>query len=128
MAVYNAKDYSVLWNNYYITGLGETIASGSRNEDFFTTKTGAQGDKIMCEVNDDEGEVTITIQPTSPQRKQLIADAKAGVIAPLWVNNLALGDRFGGTQARIKKYPDKEVGTEAEDMEFVFAVLDYTTD
>ena len=77
MATYNAKDCAVTWNGYRITGFGETMISGSRNEDFFSTTTGAQGDKVVNEINDSEGEVTLTLQITSPQRKQVIADAKA---------------------------------------------------
>ena len=123
---YNAKDVSVVWNHYFITGFGEDMASGSKDEEFFSTSVGAQGDVVINEVNNDLGTVTITVQPTCPQRAQLIADAKAGVVAPLFVNNKSQGKSYGGNQARIKNYPEETLGNEAEDLEFEFQVFDYT--
>lgn len=126
MTSYNSKDCVITWNNIFLTGLGEDMVTGSKDEEMFSTSVGAQGDVIVNEMNNDLGTVTVTLQATSPQRIQLIADAKAGTIAPLWVNNKALGTSFGGTQARIKNYPELSLGQEAEDIEFEFQVFDYT--
>lgn len=124
---YNAKDCTITWGDIYITGLAEDMVSGSKNEDFFSESVGAQGDVVINEKNDPLGTVTIKVHGTCPQRKFLIADAKAGTIKPLWVNNKSLGRKFGGTQARIKNFPEETEGTELGDLEFVFSVFDYTT-
>ena len=126
MTSYNAKDCAITWNSYFITGLGEDMVTGEKDEEMFSTSVGAQGDVIVNEMNNDLGTITVTVQATSPQRSQLIADAKAGVIAPIWVNNKVLGTSFGGTQARIKNFPEISMSQEAEDIEFEFQVFDYT--
>ena len=126
MTSYNAKDCAITWNNYFITGLGEDMVTGEKDEEMFSTTVGAQGDVVVNEMNNDLGTITVTVQATSPQRSQLIADAKAGVIAPLWVNNKVLRTSFGGTQARIKNFPEISMSQEAEDIEFEFQVFDYT--
>lgn len=128
MTEYNAKDCVITWGNTYLTGLAEDMVTGSKDEEFFSTSVGAQGDVVVNETNNPLGTVTVTLQGTSPQRKQLIADAKAGVIAPLWVNNKNLDRKFGGTQARIKNFPEDAEGAELEDLEFEFQVFDYTTE
>lgn len=126
MTSYNAKDCVITWGSTYLTGLGEDMVSGEKDEEMFSTSVGAQGDVVVSEMNNDLGTVTVTLQATSPQRKQLIADAKSGAIKPLWVNNKVLGTSFGGTQARIKNYPELSLSQEAEDTEFEFQVFDYT--
>ncbi len=126
MTSYNAKDCAVTWDGYFITGFGESMVTGAKDEEMFTPTVGAQGDVVVSENNNDLGTVTLTVQATCPQRKQLIADAKAGKVAPIWVNNKKLGTKFGGTQARIKNLPEVSQAKEAEDVEFQFAVFDYT--
>lgn len=126
MTSYNAKDCVITWGNMYLTGLGEDMVTGAKDEEMFSTSVGAQGDVIVNEINNDLGTVTITVQATCPQRSQLISDAKAGAVKPLWVNNKTLRASFGGTQARIKNYPEISLAQEAEDIEFEFQVFDYT--
>ena len=125
---YNSKDCTITVNGIYITGLGESMVTGSKDEEFFTTGVGAQGDVIMNEANNSLGSVTLTVQATSPQKAMLIALAKSGAVVPLWVTNKSIGERMGGTSARIKNFPELSQGTEAEDREFEFAVMDYTVD
>lgn len=126
MTSYNAKDCVITWGSIFLTGLGEDMVTGTKDEEMFSTSVGAQGDVIVNEQNNDLGTITVTLQATSPQRPKLIADAKAGVVNPIWVNNKVLGTSFGGTQARIKNYPELSLAQEAEDVEFEFQVFDYT--
>lgn len=126
MTSYNAKDCVITWGSIFLTGLGEDMVSGEKDEEMFSTSVGAQGDVIVNEQNNDLGTIKVTLQATSPQRQKLIADAKAGVVNPIWVNNKVLGTSFGGTQARIKNYPELSLAQEAEDVEFEFQVFDYT--
>ena len=125
---YNAKDTTITVDNVFITGLGEDMVTGEKSEDLFEYAVGAQGDVIKNEINNDTGEVTITIQPTSPQKPFLMSLSKRKTAFPLWVTNKALKERFGGSQANLKSYPSMERGAQAGDMEFVFGVADYTVE
>jgi len=125
---YNAKDCTVMVNNVFITGLGEDMVTGEKDEEFFSTSVGAQGDTVKNEINNDLGTITLGVQVTSPQKKMLMDLCKQSASFPIWVVNKTLGERFGGTQANIKNYPEMARGTEAEDMEFEFQVFDYTVD
>ena len=128
MTSYNANDCVIDWGTTSITGLGEDMVTGEKDEEMFSTSVGAQGDVVVNETNNNLGTVTLTVQATSPQRKLLIDDAKNGAVKPLWVTNSKLGEKFGGSQARIKNFPSIERGTEASDLEIEFQVFDYTVD
>jgi len=125
MTSYNAKDCVIDWGSISITGLAEDMVTGEKDEEMFETNVGAQGDVEVNEKNNPLGTITVTIQATSPQRRQLINDAKNGVVQPLWVTNSKLGEKMGGSQARIKNFPSIEEGAEASDLEFEFQVFDY---
>lgn len=125
---YNAKDCTILVDDVYITGLGEDMVSGEKDEEFFEPAVGAQGDVVVNETNNDLGTITVGVQATSPQKGMLLSYAKNGTIFPIWVINKTIGERMGGTQARIKNYPELAQGTEAEDREFEISVFDYTVD
>lgn len=126
VATYDAKDASVMVDNTYITGLGEDMISAEKDEDFFSPSVGAQGDVIKSQINNPLGQVTIYVQPTSPQKAFLMGLAKRRDPFPLWCINKALGERVGGTMANLLTFPSIERGAEAEDMEFVFQVFDLT--
>lgn len=123
---YNAKDWSVTFDGTYITGFSEEMVTGAKDEEFFSSSVGAQGDAIMNEINNDLGTVSITLQATSPSIAYLKKCAQKGTIAPLWCNNLKLKETFGGTTARIKNYAEIAAAAEAEDLTFEFQVYDYT--
>lgn len=125
---YNAKDTVITVGDVYITGLAETMVSGEKDEEFFSTAVGAQGDVVKNEINNDLGTMTVTVQATSPQKPYLMQLAKERAVFPIWAVNKTLGERMGGTQASIKKYPSMEQGTEAGDREFEFAVFDFTVE
>lgn len=123
---YNAKDWSATYNSVYITGFGEEMVSGSKDEELFSSSVGAQGDTVVNEINNGLGTVSITLQATSPSVRYLIECAKKGTIAPLWCNNIKLGRKIGGEKARIKNFPEIVASQEAEDLTFEFQVFDYT--
>ncbi len=125
---YNALECSVLVDDVAITGVGEDYVSGEKDEDYFSPSVGAQGDTVKHEIVNDLGQITITIQSTSPQRAFLMSLAKKKETFPIWVINKELGERFGGTMANLLSAPSLERGTEAGDMEFVFQVFDYTVE
>lgn len=125
---YNAKDCTITVDGTYITGLGEDMVSGAKDEDYFSSSVGAQGDIVKNEINNSLGQVTITIQTTSPVKTFLLSLANRSEPFPIWVNNKALGERFGGTKANLLSAPEMSRGAEAGDMEFVFQVFDYVVE
>ena len=125
---YDAKDTSVVVDGTYITGLGEDMISVEKEEDFFAPSVGAQGDIVKSQINNSLGTMTITIQPTSPQKKYLLSLAKRTEPFPLWAVNKKLGERIGGTMANLKTMPEFSRGAEAEDMELEFQIFDLTID
>lgn len=125
---YNAKDCTVLVNGIYITGLSDNMVTGEKDESFFSTSVGAQGDVVKSITNNDLGSVTISIQQTSPQKAFLLNLANNQENFPLWVENASLGQRFGGTQASIQKFPKIQYKKEAEDLEIEFKIFDYTVE
>lgn len=125
---YNAKDCVITVGGVYITGLGETMITGEKDEEMFSTSVGAQGDVVVNETNNPLGSMTLTVQATSPQKAYLINLAKSGTIFPIWAVNKTIGERMGGTKARIKNFPSMEQGTEAGEREFEIQVFDYTVE
>lgn len=122
---YNAKDCVITIDGVYITGVAEDMITGEKDEDFFTTTVGAQGDVAVNEVNNPLGTIKLTLQGTSPQNEMLIKYAKKNKEFPIWVNNKNLKEKFGGSQARIKKFPVMEEGIELSDREYEMTVFDY---
>lgn len=122
---YNAKDCVVTVNGVYITGLGEDMVSGEKDEEFFSTSVGAQGDILMNETNNSLGTITLTVQGTSPQKGMLLNFARNGTMFPIWVVNKGILERMGGTKARIKNYPELAQAAELDDREFEIQVFDY---
>lgn len=125
---YNAKDCVITVDGVYITGLGETMVSGERDNEFFSTAVGAQGDVVINEANNDLGTITLTVQATSPQKGYLINLAKSRAVFPIWVVNKSINERMGGTKASIKNFPSLSQGTEAGEREFSIQVFDYTVE
>ena len=125
---YNAKDCVITVGGVYITGLGEDMVSGEKDEDNVSAVVGAQGDVVVNEVNNDLGTVTVTVQGTSPQLPYLKKLAKTKEIVPVWVNNKSIGEKFGGSKAMVKKTPNLEEGAELADREVEFQVFDYTAE
>lgn len=125
---YNAKDCVVTVDGVYITGLGEDMISWEKEEQYFEPVVGAQGDVIKSEINNDIHNLTLTVQPTSPQLGYLLSLAKRQAAFPVWVINKALGIRLGGTMANIMEAPEIALGSEAEDIEIGFCVFDGITE
>ena len=121
---YNAKDCTVTVDGVFITQLGEDMVSFEKEEAYFEPVVGAQGDVVKSEINNSLHTLTLTIQPTSPQKAFLLGKLGTRDTFPVWVTNKALGERFGGTMAAIQEMPEIARGAEAEDMEFTFCVFD----
>lgn len=125
---YNAKDCTITVDGVYITGVSEDMATGSKDEDFVSPAVGAQGDVVANVINNPIGTVTIVIQSTSPQKGFLLDIARESRVVPVWVTNKSLGERFGGSKAIVKNYPELSHSNEAGDREFEFQIFDYTVE
>mgnify|MGYP000181899409 CR=1 FL=1 len=125
---YNAKDTVVMVGGVYITGLGEDMVSGEKDEDNVNASVGAQGDVVANEVNNDLGTITLSVQGTSPQKSYLLELAKTKEMVDIWVINKNIGEKMGGTKCQVKKTPGLEYGAELADREIEFLVYDYTVD
>lgn len=125
---YNAKDTTIIVGDVFITGLGEDMVTGEKDEEMFSTSVGAQGDVVENEINNPLGTITLNVQQTCPQKAMLMNYARSGEKFPIWVINKSIGERFGGSQARIKNFPSMAHGSEAEDYEFEIQVFDYTVE
>ena len=123
VTTYNAKDISVLINGVNITGLGETMISCEKDEEFFSTSVGAQGDIVKSVTNNTLGTITITINYTCPQRSMIINLARSNAEFPIWLNSP--NETVGGSKASIKNFPSIEYEAEAPEMEFEIQVFDY---
>ena len=126
VTTYNAKDCVVTVGGVYITGLGEDMVTGEKDEDNISPSVGAQGDVVVNEINNDLGTITLNVQGTSPQKAYLLNLAKTKKMFDIWVNNKSIGEKMGGTKAMMKKYPNLEQGTELAEREFEIQVFDYT--
>lgn len=122
---YNAKDCVITIDGTYITGVGEDMVTGEKDEEFFSTVVGAQGDVAVNEINNPLGTITLTLQGTSPQNAMLLNYARTNKEFAIWINNKSLGEKFGGTQARIKNFPSMENGAELADREYEIGVFDF---
>lgn len=125
---YDANDFAVVIDDVNITGLGEDMASGEKDEELSSFQVGAQGDVVESKINNTLGTVTVTVQRTCPQKNFLLGLANRTNPFPLWVTNKALGERFGGSKAKLKSYPEIGAQAEAEDIEFEFQIIDYTVE
>lgn len=123
---YNANDCVVTVGGVYITGLGETMISGEKDEDNFSPSVGAQGDVVVNMSNNNLGTIKITVQGTSPQKEYLLGLAKSRSMFDVWVINKSIGEKIGGTKAMMKKPPALEQGAELSEREFEIQVFDYT--
>lgn len=126
ITAYNPQDCVITIGGVYITGLGEDMVSGEKDEDSFSAVVGAQGDVVVNQSNNQLGTITVTVQGTSPQKSYLMGLAKTQSMFDIWVINKSIGEKMGGSKAMMKKPPTLEQGTELADREFEIQVFDYT--
>jgi len=127
VASFNAKNSTITADEIFLTGFGEDMIEFEPNEDDFEFESGAQGDVIISETNDDTATCTVTLQATSPSNKHMMKLANSKKIFPFWAVSKRNGmtEKAGGTQARILKKPTGTLGKTAEDREYEIIVFDY---
>ena len=122
---YNSKDCVITVGGVYITGLGEDMVSGEKNEENVNAVVGAQGDVVVNEINDSLGTITISVQGTSPQKGYLLNLYRTKEMVDVWVNNKSIGEKMGGTKAIVNKVSGLEQNAELADREFELLVTDF---
>lgn len=127
---YDSLDVTVTVDGTFITGFAEgSMVEGEKDEENFATSVGAQGDVAVSEVNNPLGTITITLQQTSPSVSFLNKLASSKKTVPVWViYNGTPKEKFGGSQARVKKPATSSYSDEVEDREFELQVFDYVVE
>lgn len=125
MQTYDPGQIVVSFSGNLLTGLAETFVSAERSEDAWSLAVGADGKATRVRNRNQSGEVTITLQASSPANDILTALAKAdelsGIgVAPLFIKDLRGTTLVSGPRAWIKKMPSVEFGKELSDREWVF--------
>jgi len=126
--VYDPKDTTVTVGGTLITGFGSDMVSGSKNEDAISPEVGAQGDVVANISHNDLGKVTISVNVGCPQYSYLIGLAASHEIVPVWAVNKSIGERFGGQQGMITKFPDTKNAEKADSRSFEFTIFDYVVE
>lgn len=127
MRAYDPKDVNVIVNGRVITGLAEgTFVTAEKTENNFTEYVGAQGEVTLAESANETGEITITLEGTSPSVSYLnnLANRKGqNAVIPVSVVDLNNGKTtVGGTECRIRKPSNYEAGNEVTEREFTIFV------
>ncbi|WOC33055.1 MULTISPECIES: phage structural protein [Caproicibacterium] len=126
--VYDPKDSTVTVGGILITGFGDDMISGEKNEDAIDPEVGAQGDVVANVSNNNLGKVTLSVQVGCPQYAYLLGLAASHEAVPVWAVNKSIKERFGGQQAMLTKFPDVKNASKAEARSFVFTVFDYVVE
>lgn len=128
--VYDSKKVSIVitedGNSWRVTGVGEDMVSGEKDEEFGSFSTGANGDVVESVINNNLGTISLTVQKTCPQLHALLA--LKGKTFGIMVTDNNINTRYGGSQAKLKNYPEMANGSEAEDFSFEIQVIDYVVE
>lgn len=128
MRTYDPNDVNVIIGGRAITGFAEgTFVAAERLEDNFTEYVGAKGEVALAESNNKTGEITITLESTSPSIGYLndLANRKgASAVVPVSIVDLNDSGRItvSGAEARVRKPANYEGGKEISEREFVIFV------
>lgn len=128
MRTYDPKDVNVIVGGVALTGFAEdTFVTAERMEDSFTEYVGAKGEVAMADNNNKTGEITVTLEATSPSVAYLneLANRKGkNAIVPVTVVDLNDDSRvvISGAEARVRKPAAYEAGKEISEREFVIFV------
>jgi len=132
MRTFDPKDVNVIVGGVVLTGFAEsTFVTAERMEDMFTEYVGAKGEVSMSETSNNTGEVTITLEATSPSVRYLnglaIKKGPAAII-PVQVVDLNDNTMVSGTEARVRRPANYEAGPEISEREFVIFVSELNFD
>jgi len=122
---YDSKEVNIVVNGVVITGVAEgTFVTAERAEDDFSEHVGAQGEVALAETNNITGEITITLDRTSPSNDYLYSLAKkrgkAAIIPVIVVDsNEEGGKKINSTQSRVRRPANYDSSNEITQREWV---------
>lgn len=130
---FDPKDINVIVGGVALTGFAEnTFVTAERMEDMFTEYVGAKGEVAMSETSNNTGEITVTLESTSPSVKYLDGLAikrGAAAIIPVQIVDLNNDTKIiSGTEARVRKPAPYEGGKEISEREYVIFVSELEFD
>jgi hypothetical protein len=133
---YDSKQIALIVGGIPIGGFGpDTMVKALRSSDTFAKKVGVDGVVTRSHLHDRSGEITFTLDQSSPSNDVLSALAKVdeesnGGIVPVLIKDAlpvsgSIGSTFVAAKAWIRKWPDAEYGKEATNREWVLDVDDF---
>lgn len=127
--VYDPKDcVTTIDNSFILSGYASDMITADKDNDLVSFEEGAQGDVVANVSNSTLGTITITLQATSPCNAQMMKYAKNRTVFSIWVANKTLGERMGGTNAMITKYPSFAQGSTVGNRAYTIKVVDFDVD
>ena len=127
---YDPAEVNLVVGGVVITGIASgTWITVERAEDDFTEYVGAKGEVAIAETNNRSGDITVTVENTSPSAKLLYEwSRKRGKNALFPVSIVDANEegkiRMGGPEARVRRPANYESGKEIMEREFVIFVAD----
>jgi len=116
---YNPGKYILIAGSIPIKGFANgTFISIASISDAVTSQAGADGEIARAISADKRKRITITLQHTSDSNSVLNGFASAdsasgaGIMFPLYAQDLLGSDKFAVAQAWVQKKPDREFGTD----------------
>lgn len=125
--IYDPENVNVFIDNVALVGYAEdSFIQAEHMEDLFTEYIGAKGEVAYAENASKAGEITITLNSTSPSVPFLneLAQRKGdNAIVPVSIVDLNSNkETVSGDRARVRKPATYEAGKEVSEREFVIFV------
>ena len=122
---YDSKEVNLIIEGVAITGEAEgTWITAQRTEDDFTEHVGARGEVAIAETNNFTGEISVTLDVTSPSNAYLYGLAmrrgKRAIVSSAIVDaNEDGGIRVSASQSRVRRPANYESSNEITQREWV---------
>ncbi len=124
---YDSKKVSLIIDGTFITGFHDgTFITAKKNNDNFMEHVGAKGDVTLSENADGSGTITFTLKQNSTSLSfiQRLSKQKRAYSAQVIDANDG-SFKAGGNEARIRRTPGREFGSEVAGVEVQVYVADY---
>lgn len=121
---YDSQEANLVVDGVVLTGRAEgTWLTAERSEDDFTEYVGAHGEVALAETNNFTGEITVTLEVTSPSNAYLYElsrrrGSRAIVPAVIVDANEHGGIRVSASQARVRRPANYETASEITQREW----------
>lgn len=129
MREFDPKEVNTIVDGIALTGYSEnSMVAAERMEDTFTEYVGAKGEVSTSENANKTGEITVTLQSTSPSVRYLNDLANRGKVFPVQIIDMNDSSIVSGSEARVRKPANYQAGKEIDEREFVIFVSELDFD